>query len=1780
MSSIDDRIVNMRFNNRQFQNGVKDTLDALDRLKAGLNIEGAAKGLDGAQKAAQSVADGVENISSKFGIVGALGFTAIQRLTNAAIDSGKAIGASLVDPIVEGGRKRALNLEQARFQFENLKMDVVKTMSDVNYAVDGTAYSLDAAASAAAQLGASNVELGDDMRAALRGISGVAALTGSSYEDISSVFTKVAGQSRVMGDDLRRLEARGMNAAAVLAEKFGVTEEAVRQMVSEGKVSFNDFSTALDEAFGPNAAKANDTYVGSLSNVRSALARIGALYYEGLNDLETGQNIFNGKLERQRDLFNALRPLINNVRTMLLPLFHVWSDIENIANDNLIRIINGIDLSGPTAVIERLAGWVRKLMLEFKMGDKSLNPLVRTLNGVKAAFSIVWTVLKGIGGAIGGVIKTFTSGFGKGSGGILGFTSAIGDWLVYADRAIKAGGFFSDTFTKVSDKLQPVADFMKRFGDNFRSAMKNLTGGDLASGFKELPERVAALRDRLAELISGPVAQIKSVFGGLGHYLSAFGTSVTNLFSRIGSIIGDFGGSAGASIGSGLASSLSPLEAIGDGVGNAWERIIEIFKRVRENVGITADVFRGSISSIGDGVRDFIQSIDPNVAIGTLNLGIVATVATMIKNLLKPIQTLAEGGAIAPVLDGVTGALKGMQNELNASALLKVAGAIVVLAAGVGIMAMIPADRLGPAIAAITAMTTNLLAAMYTLSKITSAKGFAQIPILSVSLMLLGGALVLFAIACQKFASVGWEDVAKAMAVVGLMIGTIAIMTKTQLNPSTLAPAAAGLLLLAIALGAMSLAIRAFDSIEWDAFLGGLAKMSLTLLLVVAAMHAMPQNLPAMAAGLLVVSASMAVLAGVLAIFSRFSPEGVATALGVLGGSLGILVIALNNMMGTAKGAAALVVAALAINVLAGALMAFSLLSPEGVAKSLLLLGGALGIIVAAMYGMQTALPGAAALLVVAAALSMLAPVLVILGSLSLEHIGKGLLAIAGVFLVIGVAAAVMAPIVPVLVLLGAGLALMGIGALAAGQGMMLFATGLGLAAAAGATGVPVLLNLIKGLINLLPHLAKMAAQAMVAFVKAIAEAAPVIAKSVVAIVLAILDSLAVLLPEVITLVRNTLLQLIEAAREVLPELIVLLKETLINLLEAIKEAGPVLIDTLFTIVMALVDQLVENVPLFVKAAYDLVIGIIDGIAEKIPDVIVAGTGLVMSFIEGLGKAAVEMADAAFKIIIDFINGIADAIDENIDELIAAGQRLAQAIGDGMVKGLESAPVIGNIIRGAKALGTAAINATKDALDSHSPSREFIKIGKFVGEGFRLGLLGSREQISAAYSVMRGALKDFIKSTEEDIKKLTENDKKLVADRKKLKKDLAALEKETGGTEKQRKDRIKSIKDHEKALKDNSKALKRNERDLKRAREEAERARKAREYMIKNLKDERDQLKSLSKDYEKVTNKLEAAQKTLEDAIKTRDDYRASITDQYSQFGSIDEETTLSDFIETTQKQVDDTLKFTTALQRLRDMGLSDSMYEHLLTQGPEALPFLLETLEAGQQGIADLNKLGKGLENAAKNLGKVASDELYQAAVDSAKGIVAGLKKEQKAIAKEMEKIADKMVKAIKKKLGIKSPSRVFFGVGQDSGKGLRDGFSDMGDDVSGAASAVGGRAIEALKDSLAQMDSLVSSDMELVPTIRPVLDLSSVQKDSNLINGMLTPNAITPHKSFAKAAAISADTEQMLRALTESMYRNEPRGDVNFYQTNNSPKALSNAELYRQTKNQLSVMKGGLPQ
>lgn len=308
--TVENRVVEMEFDNKDFEKNVAVSLNTLDKLKEALQFSNASKGFTEIQNSIRNldfspIENSLHSLENGFmTLLGSLKRNFFDQISNSILNMGTQLYQNTLGQIKSGGQRRAMNIEQAKFKIKGLDQDWETVYKDMDYAVSGTAYGIDQAANAASQFLASGVTTGDDMKAALRGISGIAAMTSADYDEIANIFTAAAGKGKVQAMELNRISQRGVNAAAAIAKQLNTTEEAVRDMASKGEIDFNTFAKAMDDAFGEHAKKANETFTGSLSNMKAALSRIGEIFYAPY-------------LENMIPVFNRLREVIDKFKNAM-----------------------------------------------------------------------------------------------------------------------------------------------------------------------------------------------------------------------------------------------------------------------------------------------------------------------------------------------------------------------------------------------------------------------------------------------------------------------------------------------------------------------------------------------------------------------------------------------------------------------------------------------------------------------------------------------------------------------------------------------------------------------------------------------------------------------------------------------------------------------------------------------------------------------------------------------------------------------------------------------------------------------------------------------------------------------------------------------------------------------------------------------------------------------------------------------------------------------------------------------------------------------------------------------------------------------------------------------------------------------------------------------------------------------------------------------------------------------------------------------------------------------
>ena len=423
--TIEENVVVLKFDQEDFQSNVEKAVGVLDKLSNSIDKSSSGNSLKSINTAIKNVdfdsmSKGIDNISSKFGVLGAVGQAAISKLTQTTMDKVGSILTSVPNKIFKGGLTRALNLQQAEYQVKALGFTWKSTMKSmegetkdvftaVDRAVTGTAYSLDQAAMTASQILASNPSLSlEDLEMHLKRISGVAAMTGREYSEIGYIFAQVSGQGRLMGDQLMQLSYKGLNVAADIAkylnsnkeafdkviskesvsrlQKLGiqskVTEGQIRELVSDGVIDFETFSAAT-EHYMSSAFGANELYTGSLANLNAALARLG-------------EKIETNKIENLTKIFNALRPLINTISERLNPVINLINKASDAITGKLVKAINWVNkaLGGvvDNGKVDKVSKIIENVSNKTKKSSDTIEKAASKLRLTQKEYDAVWDI--------------------------------------------------------------------------------------------------------------------------------------------------------------------------------------------------------------------------------------------------------------------------------------------------------------------------------------------------------------------------------------------------------------------------------------------------------------------------------------------------------------------------------------------------------------------------------------------------------------------------------------------------------------------------------------------------------------------------------------------------------------------------------------------------------------------------------------------------------------------------------------------------------------------------------------------------------------------------------------------------------------------------------------------------------------------------------------------------------------------------------------------------------------------------------------------------------------------------------------------------------------------------------------------------------------------------------------------------------------------------------------------------------------------------------------------
>lgn len=654
--TVDTRVVEMEFDNSSFERGVSSTLKSLSRLKQGLTLEKETKNVAEVKDIADKISfDNAITETGKFGdALGSLKDTArsaFDRISNGLSGIVKGykiakgiVSAGILGKAVTGGWSRASNLNRAAFKLDTMNIGWDRVSKQVNKAVDGTAYSLDAAATAASMFAASGVGIREDfdeaagktdqMYEALRAVANVSSITSSNFEDIADIFAKVSAKGVLGGEQMDSLQLHGLQATQLLAEYKNTDVDGILEMQRKKMLSFDDLVNAVNAKYGDAAAAANESFDGALANMNSALNRVFAPFFQAAQTAIIP--IFNGLREVINMINKAAAPLLGEDGVITKGVAGILKEVGKAFHIFGGKREDGTDLNGGyismaylrfARIFKGIADLLEKPLEEIRKGTADL------VYGFLEIGAIGREILRLGGEALAPIMEAFTEVFGQGA-----FSKGTREWRLGVEHI-----------------LDTIADF---------------------------------------HVATGVVTSLKGAFMVLFSTLKGIGTVAFNTIGAGVNFVFDAISSAGLAIGAfidGVAgvtksaenSGIKAKNAIGDFITELKKipvlgQVIKLIEKIPKGISKISDVLNGKEGSI-EALSKFLGGVDKNFAKLGKQIGdALGDIGSGLKNFAQSLKDTAFdkaqwlfdrikdiGNFLSPVVDTVISTVLGVKSALK-----------------------------------------------------------------------------------------------------------------------------------------------------------------------------------------------------------------------------------------------------------------------------------------------------------------------------------------------------------------------------------------------------------------------------------------------------------------------------------------------------------------------------------------------------------------------------------------------------------------------------------------------------------------------------------------------------------------------------------------------------------------------------------------------------------------------------------------------------------------------------------------------------------------------------------------------------------------------------------------------------------------------------------------------------------------------------------------------------------------------------------------------------------
>lgn len=829
-----------------------------------------------------------------------------------------------------------------------------------------------------------------------------------------------------------------------LIKKYGSFEKSLKG----GWVTSDMLKTALDSMADSVAGLSKEELEakGYTDEQRQALLNLVEAVKDGsLNLDEFAQKM--GRASGRENMIDAITMAFEKLMPIVKQVGDAFHEVFNPNNDLGQRIYD-------------MTARIREFVDGIEVSEQGLHNFKMSIEGILSIFHIAGKGISAFAQIIGHLLgKLLPVG-----DGILDVTGSLGEFLVSLDKAIDSGGYLEKFVELVNGAIDKLASGFKVAKDYVLDFIGSWTGIDFTK-FESLRDIFALIGEKLSEFGE----KIRDTF----PWVNSLKDTVTAAFQKIR-------GSADEDLGA-ANTALESLKTAGS-------KVKDIFSNIAEKIG-------AFFAPVVEKIKSIFSGVTITDLIGT---GLLAGIFKSIKKFADVFADLLEnfkgiGKSISGVLDSARDALVLWQKDIKANILLKIAGAVGILAAALWVISKVDTTRVRDSMGAITVLLAEVSGIMAGIMKWgTSANALeglseaAQLGKIATAMMVIAGAVLILAAALKKCENLNWDNTIPAMtalfALLGemtaAMYGFMAIVKKNPLSKETgtLQSFAIGMIGMSVAIAILATAVSRLGKLDRKQVIqGGLTVVALMTALsgVTAALKAIKSNnMSGVAGSMIAIALALTMLYIPIRLFAKLDTDtlkhgGIAVSVALLAMTSAMTVM--KSAKGDMKGVAGSVLAmATALALLIIPIKVLGSMDMDSLAKGLtgiLVPLAAMGAVLSGLSGGDYSRIGTN-MIAMAAAMTLLVIPLKVLGGMDLASLAKALVAF-GIALGLLVGAAyLIAPLASSLS--GLSKAMLAFGAACLGVGVLVGAIAFAFMTLAtiGAAGVAAILAAITGLIQ------------------------------------------------------------------------------------------------------------------------------------------------------------------------------------------------------------------------------------------------------------------------------------------------------------------------------------------------------------------------------------------------------------------------------------------------------------------------------------------------------------------------------------------------------------------------------------------------------------------------------------------------------------------------------------------------------------------------------------------